>query len=146
MYSFAHISPTFTFKELDIHNHFGRVDELSESIGRHYITSLLCQSYKLFSIHLLGDPFSLLNSITMGAVQFITITKDEVLSGGKHGVGGGVKKLVQGVVGGTSRSTAMAFGSGECMHCKKGDSKIFHNTVLTFMFYLRAIQIQLRTY
>ena len=109
--SFASINPTFTFKELDIHSHFGQTDELSESIARHYVTNLLYQSYKLFSFHLLGDPFSLLNSITSGAMQFITITRDELMAKGRKGYGGGVKKLVQGVVGGTTKSTAMVFGS-----------------------------------
>ena len=109
--SFAQISPIFKFNELMINGHFGRMDDLTENIARHYVNNLLYQSYKLFSFHLLGDPFSLLNSITTGAMQFLTITKDEFLAKGKHGVGGGVKKLVQGVVGGTTKSTAMVFGS-----------------------------------
>eukprot|EP00518_Triparma_eleuthera_P023023 CAMPEP_0197561062 /NCGR_PEP_ID=MMETSP1320-20131121/24421_1 /TAXON_ID=91990 /ORGANISM="Bolidomonas sp., Strain RCC2347" /LENGTH=1592 /DNA_ID=CAMNT_0043122663 /DNA_START=58 /DNA_END=4832 /DNA_ORIENTATION=- len=106
--SFAHISPTFSFANLDIPNHFGPLDVLFSHVGRHYLSKLLYQSYKLFSIHLLGDPFSLVNSITTGALNFITITRDELMAKGHKGFGGGVKSLVQGVVGGTSKSTSMA--------------------------------------
>ena len=108
--SFAHISPTFSFANLDIPNHFGPLDVLFSHVGRHYLSKLLYQSYKLFSIHLLGDPFSLVNSITTGALNFITITRDELMAKGHKGFGGGVKSLVQGVVGGTSKSTSMALG------------------------------------
>ncbi|GMH79110.1 hypothetical protein TrST_g1205 [Triparma strigata] len=109
--SFAHISPTFSFAVLDIPNHFGQLDMLFSNIARHYTSRLLYQSYKVVgSIHLLGDPFSLLNSITTGALKFFTVTRDEVLAKGSKGFGGGVKSLLQGVVGGTSKSTAMALG------------------------------------
>ncbi|GMI02432.1 hypothetical protein TrLO_g24, partial [Triparma laevis f. longispina] len=109
--SFAHISPTFSFAVLDIPNHFGQLDMLFSNIARHYQSRLLYQSYKLLgSIHLLGDPFSLLNSITTGALKFFTITRDEVLAKGSKGFGGGVKSLLQGVVGGTSKSTTLVLG------------------------------------
>ena len=108
--SFAHISPTFEFHELKIENRFGPASELGSSIMDHYLKTLMFQSYKLLSIHLLGDPFSLVNSVTSSAVSFITITKDELMAGGKDGFGGGVTTLMQGVVGAGFKSTSMILG------------------------------------
>jgi hypothetical protein len=104
--SFAHISPTFQFKELKIENRFGPSDELANSIVDHYLKTLMFQSYKLLSIHLLGDPFSLINNVTSSAVSFVTITRDELLAGGKDGIGKGVSGLMQGVVGSTFKSSS----------------------------------------
>jgi hypothetical protein len=126
--SFAHISPTFEFKELKLDNRFGPFNELSAVIVDHYIKTLMLQSYKLLSIHLLGDPFSLVNNVTSGAVNFITITKDELMAGGKDGFGGGVASLVQGVVGGTFKSSSMILGGmTDLISEVSGNGQVMHD-------------------
>lgn len=110
--NFAHVSPIFTFDEFEERNFFGKTEDLLVKIGNIYKTKLIMQSLKVFgSMSLLGDPFRLFNSVTSGTTAFFTITRDEILRGGKDGVGGGVMSLVQGVVGGTFSSTAKITGN-----------------------------------
>ena len=110
--NFAHVSPTFTFDQFEERNHFGKTDVLLSKIVSIYKTKLIMQSLKVFgSMNLLGDPFRLFNSVTSGTSAFFTVTRDEILAGGKDGVGGGGKSLVQGVVGGTMSSTAKITGN-----------------------------------
>lgn len=65
----------------------------------------------LFSMHVFGDPKQFVEQIQAGVVDFVTITRDEILAGGSRGVGGGVESLVTNVFGGFFSSLGKLTGS-----------------------------------
>jgi len=110
--SFAHISPRFKFSHLSMIDHYCNAEEIPEIILRHYMSKLILQSYKvLLSMHVLGDPTQLVEQIGTGLTDFVTITREEILAGGKKGFGKGFNSLVQNVVGGPFLAISKATGS-----------------------------------
>lgn len=62
-------------------------------------------------MHVLGDPTQLVEQIGTGLTDFVTITREEILAGGKKGFGKGFNSLVQNVVGGPFLALSKATGS-----------------------------------
>jgi len=100
--AFSHISPKFKFSDFVRADSYCEVNELISTIVKFYSTSIVLQCYKvLFSSRRFGEPTQLVSQYKTGIYEFITLTGDEIKSGGRMGVGQGVESLIRNVVGGT---------------------------------------------
>ncbi|KAL7554677.1 hypothetical protein ACHAWF_018946 [Thalassiosira exigua] len=100
--NFAHVSPTFRYPRETYSDEYCDLFDLLLDIVMSYVMQSVKQGYKVvFSMQILGDPSKLAYQYKTGVKDLFTMTKDEVGSGGKDGIGKGVSSLLQNVVGGT---------------------------------------------
>ena len=104
-------SPTFNFSEIMIVRCFSTKERLRSQLVANYVQQGVMQAYRLVgSADIIGNPIGLVEDLGSGVVEFLKITKGELI-GGAHTRGEGVKVLGKTIVKSGASSVAKITGS-----------------------------------
>jgi hypothetical protein len=104
-------SPTLSFNEIVISRCFTTKQRLQNQLIQNYIRQGVLQAYRLVgSADIIGNPIGLVEDLGSGVIQFLKITKGEVL-GDSQTRGEGVKVLGKTIVKSTGSTLAKITGS-----------------------------------
>ncbi|KAJ0394778.1 hypothetical protein P43SY_008892 [Pythium insidiosum] len=91
-------SPTLSFSEIVIARCFSTKERLQSQLIQNFVRQAVLQAYRFVgSVDIIGDPIGLVEDLGSGVIEFLKITKDEVL-GDSQTRGEGVKLLGKTIV------------------------------------------------
>jgi len=104
-------SPTFSFSEILIARCFSTQQQIISRLIQNFVRQAIFQAYKLVaSVDILGDPVGLVGDLGSGVVEFLKITKGELMGDSKTR-GEGVKVLGKTLVGTSAGALSKITGS-----------------------------------
>ncbi|KAJ0397743.1 hypothetical protein ATCC90586_008753 [Pythium insidiosum] len=104
-------SPTLSFSEIVIARCFSTKERLQSQLIQNFVRQAVLQAYRFVgSVDIIGDPIGLVEDLGSGVIEFLKITKDEVL-GDSQTRGEGVKLLGKTIVRTGAGTVAKITGS-----------------------------------